>query len=78
MSSLAAAIQRHSSKPKGCSVGRLIATLPKADATGLTGCLADTSVSSPAIIKGLEDTGHGKFSSSTVRRHRRHECECPQ
>lgn len=77
MARLAAAIDQHVKRPAGCSVGALLTGLPKADAADLRAAL-DAAVPAAAICNGLLDHAQVKIGASTIRRHRRRECECAE
>lgn len=58
-----------------CSVGRVLATLPEADAHALIDYLADGTYTSSNIALALAANGT-PVSLQQVGRHRRGQCEC--
>lgn len=66
-------------RPNGptCTIARLLAELPPADAQDLAECLNDTAYTNTQISRGLIAEGH-HVRSQTVQRHRGGECNCAQ
>ena len=58
-----------------CSVGTLLAALPKAEADALRGILADKAWTHESIFDTLIEEGH-EVGRQTIGRHRRGQCRC--
>lgn len=76
MSKLSAAIAANSTRPGGtCTFATL--RLSEADQADLDAALANRSIPSTVIARGLTAIGH-KIGDSTVQRHRKGDCGCPR
>jgi hypothetical protein len=64
-------------KGPACAIGAIRLDLSKADLADLDECLADRAFTHAQITRGLASEGF-KVNSSTVARHRQHECACAQ
>ena len=75
--SLAAAVAEHATLKKGppCTVMLVRDKLSREDQNDLDRLIADRSVTSAAIERGLAKLGH-KLTQHTVARHRRGDCGC--
>jgi len=60
-----------------CSVGALLAELPKAEAEALRGMLEDSRWAQNAIYDMLGQEGH-TVGRQSIGRHRRRQCRCQQ
>lgn len=58
-----------------CTIGRLLATLPKAEASALRSMLDDPAWVSTSVVRALREEGH-HLGKDAVGRHRRGDCSC--
>ena len=59
----------------GCSIARILATIPTEDADALKAALDDPALPGTVIANVLREEGH-TLTSHTVQRHRRNDCAC--
>lgn len=66
-----------SKRPKKCSVGALIVSLPEAESKDLVAALDDPAIPHTAISRALTKRGHD-MHDKRVANHRNGDCACPR
>lgn len=67
--------ENYSGPTPTCTMGQLLASMPKADRDDLLAALADPGIQHTAIVRALRTHGYA-VKPTAVPRHRKGECSC--